>query len=274
MWPVFLCAAHLERLPCSQGRHPTGVVNKPSVIHLKEDKATMSGKSSGGPMGQGVELIEKVIERVKADPASIAAPYGPASGNRPLVEARPLPAKVIARLTFPSGKPLPPSLKRWLAFDAGWLFDLGWFSSLEEPAFAPRSIAQIVRDEFHEPWGEIYEPLADHFAECFLLPGGSDQRRIYAVTEPDVVGEYPVLVVDTDDQPWVAVTYPGFDVFIAYLTGYSIRDFKTSLFEDERYASRMNDHAHRLFGGKEAIDFNDAEWGATWPEEHTFGCDD
>jgi hypothetical protein len=219
----------------------------------------MRKKSSGGPTEQGVELIQKVIERVKAVPASIAG-Y---CGDRPLVDARPLPAEVIAQLAFPTGKPLPPSLKRWLAFDASWLFNLGWFSSLEEPTFTPRSIAEIVRNELGEPWGECYEPLAGRFAECFLLPGGSDSRRIYAVTAPDALGEYPVLVVDIDDQPYAAVMYPGFDVFMADTAGFGIHDFETyeSLFKDERYAPRLTEHAHRLFGGKLGIEMSDEEWG-------------
>jgi hypothetical protein len=78
--------------------------------------------------------------------------------------------------------------------------------------------------------------------------------------------------VDTDDQPWVAVMYPGFDVFINDNTGFVIHE--TSLFEDERYASRLNEHAHRLFGGKRGIDISEAEWGGSWPEGHTFGIDD
>jgi len=180
-------------------------------------------KKGDSPTAQGVELIDLVIARVRADPTSIAG----FCGDHPLEVARPLPPDILEHLTFPSGKPLPPSLKRWLAFDASWLEGFGWFSSLDAPTFAPRRLDQIVHDEFDDPafrmpWGEMYEPLGARFAECFLLPGGSDSRRIFAVTdEPDQLGEYPILVVDIDDLPYAAVMYPGFDVFLADTAGSS-----------------------------------------------------
>jgi hypothetical protein len=217
----------------------------------------------GGPKEQGVELINQVIERVKADPDSIAGsngkrPLGWHRWEHPLGAPHPLPAEMIARLTFPSGKPLPPSLQRWLAFDANWLCNFGWFSSLQAPVFTPRRIDALVQDELDNPemviWAKMYAPLADRFAECFLLPGGTDSRRIYAVTEPDSLGEYPVLAVDVDDQPYLGIMYPGFDVFMADLTGFGICGgftTYTSLFEDERYAPRLNEHAHRLFNGEQ-----------------------
>jgi hypothetical protein len=219
---------------------------------------------------QGVELIDMVIERVKADPYSISG----FCSDRPLTEAKPLSAEVIERLTFPSGKPLPPSIKRWLAFDASWLQDLGWFSSLDEPTFTPRTISQIVGDEFDDPqfmspWGEMYQPLDERCGECFLLPGGSDSRRIYAVTEPDALGEYPVLVIDTDDLPYAAVMYPGFDVYMADEAGFGLHNFETyeSLFEDKRYAPRLNEHARHLFNGKPGIEIYEDEWGDPLPTE-------
>ncbi len=64
---------------------------------------------------QGAELIDLVIERVLRDPHCISG----FCGDHPLPNPQPLAPEVIAQLTFSSGKPLPPSLKRWLAFDAG-----------------------------------------------------------------------------------------------------------------------------------------------------------
>src|SRR5262245_37556852 len=114
---------------------------------------TMAGQKRRSPpvTEQGVPLIELVIERVRADPYCISG----FCGDRPLKAAQPFPAETLERLTFPSGKPLAPSLKRWLAFDGTWLRDLGWFSPLEQAVFTPRRLDEIVEDEF-AMWGECY----------------------------------------------------------------------------------------------------------------------
>ncbi len=211
---------------------------------------------------QGIDLIELVIARVRADPTAIAG----FCGDSPLPNPQPMSPETLANLTFPSGLPLPPSLKRWLAFDASWLAEFGWFAEDAPGVFTPRRIDEIVTAEFDELWGQMYDPLADRFGECFLLPGGSDSRRIFAVTgQPDVLGEYPVLVIDTDDLPYAAVMYPGFDVFMSDEAGVpgATFDFGTyeSLSEDPRYASRIQSHANILFGGAVGLEISDPGWG-------------
>lgn len=215
---------------------------------------------------QGVDLIDRVIARAQADPTCISG----FCGDRPLPEPRPLAPNTLARLMFPSGRPLSPSLKRWLAFDASWLADLGWFSDAAVPEFTPRRLDQIVADEFDTLWGEMYEPLGARLTECFLLPGGSDSRRVFAVTDaPDSLGEYPVLVIDTDDLPYAAVMYPGFDVYMADEAGFGLHSYDTyeALFEDTRYAPRLNEHARHLFNGKAGIEIGEAEWGGADPAD-------
>lgn len=239
----------------------------------------MSSKRGRHLTAQGVDLIELVIERVCENPHCISG----FCGDHPLRRPRPLAPEVVAGLTFPSGKPLPPSLRRWLAFDAGWLMDFGWFSSLEPPAFSPRSIGRIADDEFERDYelikqitavaGDLnfYAGLNERLPECFLLPEGSDSRRIFAVTEPDDLGEYPVLVIDEDDVPYAAVMYPGFDVYMADEAGLLGLDFDTyeDLHDDPRYAARMRQHALRIFHGKPGAEMQDPEWygEAGWPEE-------
>jgi len=224
----------------------------------------MAKKRVSDVQTQGVELIDLVIERVQADPKCISG----FCGDHPLPNPKPLAPEVISQMTFSSGRPLPPSLKRWLAFDASWLADLGWFSlptsAQEPPVFTPRRIDEIVSDEFDGLWGGMYEPLGARLAECFLLPGGSDSRRIYAVTDAsDSLGEYPVLVIDTDDLPYVAVMYPGFDVYMADEAGFALHDMGAyeDLFDDKRYAPRLNEHARHIFNGKQGIEIMDEEWG-------------
>ena len=171
---------------------------------------------------QGVELIDLTIASVRRNSRPIAG----FCNDYPLIEPHPLPAPVLDGLTFPSGKPLPPSLKRWLAFDGSWLQSLGWFSSLAGPIFTPRTLGQIADAEYGPYMRQVatlagmeegdlnfYSLLDPLFPECFLLPQGTDSRRIFAVTEPDDMGEYPVLVIDEDDVSYVAVMYPGFDVY-------------------------------------------------------------
>lgn len=210
---------------------------------------------------QGSDLIDLVIARVQADPTAISG----FCGDNPLPNPQPLAPEVLENLTFPGGQSLPPSLRRWLAFDASWLANFGWFAPEAPGVFTPRRIDEIVDDEFDGIWGEMYSPLADRCGDCFLLPGGSDSRRIYAVTEqPDALGEYPVLVIDTDDLPYAAVMYPGFDVFMADEAGIegASFDFGTyeALAEDSRYAARIQQHADLLFGGKVGIEIYNAAW--------------
>ncbi len=68
-------------------------------------------RSASKITAQGVELIDLVIDRVRADPTSIAG----FCGDRPLQAPEPLDAATLDQLAFPSGRPLPPSLQRWLA---------------------------------------------------------------------------------------------------------------------------------------------------------------
>lgn len=106
-------------------------------------------------------------------------------------------------------------------------------------------------------------PLRAYIETCFLLPGGSDSRRVYAVTAPDPSEEYPVLVIDVDDQPYTALMYPGFDVYMAALTGMIDQPEKyyADLFDDPRYAERLQWHAETLFQGKRDLDYGcDEEW--------------
>ncbi|MGA4538825.1 hypothetical protein ACPA54_02365 [Uniformispora flossi] len=207
-----------------------------------------------GDAVHGVGLVERVLDVVRRAPGASALPYR----DVPWVDggvARPMAADELAAAVFPSGRPLPPSLRAWLAYDTSLLERHDWFN--DDGDFAPRRLDELVADELGEMWGEMYTPVADRFPECFLLPGGSDSRRLLAVTEPDADGEYPVLAVDVDDLPFVGLMYPGFDVYLGNTAGLIAHEFDAydGLIEDSRYRGRMRRHAAASFGGRSCFEY-------------------
>jgi hypothetical protein len=207
----------------------------------------MSNETSGDG-SHGVALTVRVIETVRRDPGASALEYQQvpwvAGGiPTPVDEAR------LAGLAFPSGRPLSPSLRTWLAFDSTLLERYGWFDA--DGGLSPRPIDELARAELGEMWGKEFAPLADRFPECFLLPGGSDSRRVLAVTEPDELGEYPVLALDVDDLPFAGLMYPGFDVYLADTAGFVgwEMDSYTELIGHPVYGLRMRRHAATAFAG-------------------------
>lgn len=207
-----------------------------------------------GDAVHGVALVERVIEVVRRNPGASALSYA----DVPWVTggvARPMAADALAEAVFPSGRPLPPSLRAWLAYDTSLLEDHDWFA--DDGGFAPRRLDELVADELGDMWGDLYTPIADRFPECFLLPGGSDSRRILSVTEPDQEGEYPVLGVDVDDLPFVGLMYPGFDVYLGNTAGLVEHEFEsyTDLMDDPRYNRRMHRHAALTFGGESCFEY-------------------
>lgn len=206
-----------------------------------------------GQAAHGVESTERVIEVVRRDPDASVLDYR----NIPWVAGtrRPMSPDTVGELVFPSGRPLSPSLRAWLAFDTTLLERHGWFDA--DGGLAPRPLDELVDAELGPPWASEFAPLARRFPECFLLPGGSDSRRVLAVGDPDSTGEYPVLAVDVDDLPFVGLMYPGFDVYLAHTAGLFTAEFPTytALFDHEVYGRRMREHARLRFGGDSC-----AEW--------------
>lgn len=206
-----------------------------------------------------VALVEQVIARVSAEPGRLVLDYAPWAGTWLDGPPAPVPADVLATLRFPGGRPLPPSLRRWLEFDASMLTRFGWFAPGGGHRLAPRPLGDVAAAEFGEPWATIYRPVSARFAECFLLPGGSDSRRVLVVDEPDEAGEYPVFALDIDDLPCMELMYPGFDVYLADTAGVINKPSGgySTLAADATYGSRMRTHARHAFRG---------EYAATFPE--------
>ncbi|MGR6998560.1 hypothetical protein ACU686_11490 [Yinghuangia aomiensis] len=136
---------------------------------------------------------------------------------------RPMAADELAAAVFPSGRPLPPSLRAWLA-------------SRHEPPGAARLVRR--RRRLRAPSarrsgggrtgrnvGRNVYPRCRPLSRVLPSPRGSDSRRLLAITEPDADGEYPVLAVDVDDLPFVGLMYPGFDVYLGNTAGLIAHEF-------------------------------------------------
>ncbi|MBK6515528.1 MAG: hypothetical protein IPG04_15805 [Polyangiaceae bacterium] len=199
---------------------------------------------------QGVELVRQVIERVRE--VGLGA-LGHAGEPRPLSDA------ALDALRFPSGAPLSPALREWLAFDASML---GWFEDLDAPSFAALDVAKVAEQAYGP--GKRSEAFATLVRQTlpghgFLLPRGRLARRFLYVGDPDCTGEPPVLVFDVDGRPYVGVEHPGFDVWLGFAAGLvaPAREVLGGFADDERFAPRMKEHAERLFGGKLSLQLGD-----------------
>jgi hypothetical protein len=222
--------------------------------------------------GHGVPLVERVLGAIRAEPQRLIVNGDPLLTSR----ARPLPPEALAtddvgrlRLdraslgprpaaTFPSGRPLPPSLRRWLEFDTDLLARCGWLDAGDPGRFTPRRLDEIATAEWGPDWGGLYAPLAGPFDECFLLPGGTDSRRILATGSTDSFGEAPVFALDIDDLPYVGLMYPGFDVYLADTFGLlpaPTEDGYGFLMDDPVYGDRMREHARHWFGGEGCAEY-------------------
>ncbi|MFJ1705938.1 hypothetical protein [Kitasatospora sp. NPDC088346] len=213
----------------------------------------------------GLALTERAIAAVDADPHRLVLDYNEAAGPWVGGERTPFPADLLATAALPGGRPLSPSLRRWLAYDTSLLRRFGWFGPTTwyadrptgatgaDPGFelTPRPLGELARAEYGDGWGAVYDALSGRFPECFLLPGGSDSRRVLAVGAPDGHGEYPVFALDIDDLPCIELMYPGFDVYLADTAGLITRRGSgySALAADHRYGARMHLHARHAFGG-------------------------
>jgi hypothetical protein len=208
----------------------------------------------------GAALVERVIAAVGTDPRRPVLNHNlgfafPPQGAGPWVhgELNPMPEELLAAAEFPSGRPLSPSLRRWLAFDTSLLRHFGWLDA--GYGFTPWTLGRLTRSRYGDEWGAFFEEasMGTRFDECFLLPGGADSCRVLVTGATDEYGEYPVLALDVDDIPCAALMYPGFDVFLADTAGLleqqKARGY-SALADDPRYGARMRTQAGHYFDGR------------------------
>lgn len=199
-------------------------------------------------------LIDLVIDRITSEKIERIGGYR--------CQRVPMRPTHIDALTFPNEKPVSPSLKRWLAFDLTFLKALGWFKKRGNSlVFAPQSFSQFASKQYGEDMRETFE-FYDRILPggLYLLPLGADSRRALYVGEPDSLGEYPVLFTDIDEDADVGVMYPGFDVFMAEMTG--VLTFKgrsySELFTHQQFRPRMLEQAKKNLFGKRHVAMFDA----------------
>jgi hypothetical protein len=203
----------------------------PAKSSAKQPATRRAGTDPGTGVLRGAELVEKVLAKL---------------GN----PDRGLPQDQIARMTLPDGAPLPPSIARLLAADA---------TAFPELRF--QTFPDMIRERFGDDVAASFQGFESILSgACLLLPHGTDSCRFMYVGKPDAYGEYPVLIADTDDIPWVGLAYPGLDVFLADGTITTIvKDDYMDAWENPAYEPMLEDQARRNLQGFKAISFQDAE---------------
>jgi hypothetical protein len=162
-----------------------------------------------------------------------------ASGKLPVSSPQPLdPAKI--RL---NGASLSPSLAVLLAWDASWLASLGWFE-LAPFRWTPRTLAEIAGTDFDVP----------AFSTCFRV---SEEHVVVITSEPDALGEYPIVVHRDHEVPFLCVTMAGLDVFLGDLSGVQPvpGESDEEVARDPRFRARMSHHGRKLMKGRISTDF-------------------
>lgn len=199
----------------------------------------------------GLALVDRVIRKVHLEGFGVLGERG-----QSVTSPKPLPLDDLARLTFPNGRPLSPSLKHWLAFDTAWL---GWFEP-QAPSFTPTTLGDYVR-EFDTAWGGAYAQLGQRLlrGDCYGLPGGTETRRFLYVGHTDSLGEYPVIMIDTAALPYVAIEYPGLDVYLAAQAG--VLDNEDVIDGAHPvYGWRVREHAQLNLGGRTEFELGSDIW--------------
>lgn len=187
---------------------------------------------------RGAELVDLVIAHVRCGACTLAIP-----------EPRPVPGELLDRLAFADGTPLPPSLRRWLAFDAAWLAAATGLMPAVDTARLPGA---FLLDLVAQQWPE--HDLAATFADlatalparAVLLDRDETAFRALYLGSPDKHGEYPVLSIDIDDPPpIVSADHAGFDLWLAAMAGLHCRGTGR--------AGEITECRRRLFGAAMAL---------------------
>jgi len=198
---------------------------------------------------RGEALVDTVLAKINEEGGGL-------SGMPQIAADEPdgLTPEELAGLSLPGGRPLPPSLAKLLAFDQDFL-DVLENGDDGKLALSFCSFKDMMAEQFDDETADNADFSDMLPGQCLVLPGEGNSRRFMYVGEPDAFGEYPVFVVDIDDIPYVAIEYPGLDVFLADGVTEDILDEDTpDCFEHPIYGSMLADQARRNFGGWKCYD--------------------
>ncbi|MEO8549801.1 MAG: hypothetical protein ABI678_07500, partial [Kofleriaceae bacterium] len=159
---------------------------------------------------RGAALVDSLLTMIQEQGGGIP--------GMPVEEPEGLTAEELAGLSLPGGRPLPASLAKLLAFDQDFL-DVLEDDDDGKLQLAFRSFKDLMAEEFDEETAANVDFSELLPGPCLVIPSeasGLDARaRFMYAGEPDAFGEYPVFVVDIAEVPFVAIEYPGLDVFLA-----------------------------------------------------------
>jgi hypothetical protein len=189
------------------------------------------------------QLVQRVIDDFQLHPEKLGGTPTPIAANK------------LDTLTFPDGKPLPPSLKQWLAFDAA---SLGLFSDLANLVITPTSLSDWGNHLLFNTMQRLLLP-ENVYA---LYPNSSSYEMWFLYTgQADDVGEYPIFVAVRDDDDFAQLFAPNFAIWLAIwhkipdfsLYQYMVHEFR-SLFGHPDYRTAMREQSALNFRSNRICD--------------------
>lgn len=149
---------------------------------------------------RGPKLIKKAIEKGRQEA---------------LAEPEPVAAAVLKKLTLPNGESISPSMKELLKVDSLWL---GMEFDDEEGDIESVTLEEAVEDTFGEDAPALFAEACELFdGDAVLIGGASESLRVLYVGEADESGEYAVLTLSKEPEPWVELV--PFDVWVGQELG-------------------------------------------------------
>jgi hypothetical protein len=161
---------------------------------------TKKSEAGAGALLRGPKLIKKAIEKGREE--ALSAP-------------EPVAAAVLKKLTLPNGESISPSMKELLKVDALWL---GMDFDEDEGDIEAVTLEEAVEDNFGEDAPALFREACDLFdGDCVLIGGASETLRVLYIGEADESGEYAVLTLSKEPEPWVELV--PFDVWVGQELG-------------------------------------------------------